>query len=150
MISRVADPDMKYEFPAVLKSPKRNGIEVHFPDIPGLRITAPTKCSIRAYAQSALAQALSDRLMNRQPMPSPSPCKKDHLRVPVPLLLASKLALVRAMQAQQLSNVTLAKRLGVTEAIVRRLINPNHSSKIEKVEEALHSVGITVRMEDAI
>ncbi len=53
------------------------------------------------------------------------------------------------MQEQAITNVALASRLGVTEAIVRRLINPDHSSKIEKVEVALEALGKRLIIEAA-
>ncbi len=45
------------------------------------------------------------------------------------------------MREQRVSNVELAHRLEVTEAVVRRLLDPDHSSKIEKVEAALATLG---------
>lgn len=140
---------MKYEFPAMLNSRKRSGIEIHFPDLPALRVTATSEKGVHIMAQSALSEALAQCMLRRLPLPTPSACPKAQLRVPIPLLLASKLALARAMLAQRLSNTALAKRLGVTEAVVRRLTDPRHSSKIEKVEEALQSLGVSVSLADS-
>ena len=37
--------------------------------------------------------------------------------------------------------MALAERLGVSETIVRRLVHPDHHSKIERVEQALAALG---------
>jgi antitoxin HicB len=41
------------------------------------------------------------------------------------------------MREQGVTNVALAQRLQVSETVVRRLVHPDHDSKIERVEQAL-------------
>jgi antitoxin HicB len=45
----------------------------------------------------------------------------------------------------------LARRLGVRETIVRRMLDPNHATKAEKLQSALTALGkrIVVALEDA-
>jgi antitoxin HicB len=45
----------------------------------------------------------------------------------------------------------LARRLGVSETVVRRLLNPKHNTKPEKIQAALAALGkrIVVTFEDA-
>lgn len=69
--------------------------------------------------------------------------------VPVPTHVAAKLALYQAMQQQRVSNMELARRLGVTEAVVRRLVDPDHASRIERLEAALATLGVGLVVEDA-
>jgi DNA-binding transcriptional regulator LsrR (DeoR family) len=57
--------------------------------------------------------------------------------VPVTLLLAPKLALYLAMRGQGVNNSELARRLGVTELVVRRMLNPKHETKAARINEAL-------------
>ena len=42
---------------------------------------------------------------------------------------------------EKMSNVALARRLGVTEAVVRRLLDLDHRSHIGQVEKALGILG---------
>lgn len=70
-------------------------------------------------------------------------------QVQVPPLVAAKLALYQAMCRQKVSNVELARRLGVTEAVVRRLVNPDHASRIERVQSALAALHVGLIVEDA-
>lgn len=67
--------------------------------------------------------------------------------VAVPAVVAAKLALYSAMQAQQLTKVELARRLGVSEAAARRLLNPDHRSHIGQVNKALAAVGHSLVVE---
>jgi hypothetical protein len=45
----------------------------------------------------------------------------------------------------------LARRLGVSETVVRRMLNPKHNTKPEKIQAALAALGkrIVVTFEDA-
>jgi hypothetical protein len=52
-----------------------------------------------------------------------------------------KLALYQSMQEQEASNMALARRLRITEGAVRRLIHPDHTSCIEKVQVAIEALG---------
>jgi len=69
----------------------------------------------------------------------------------VALYLAPKLALYLAMREKRINNSELARRLGVTETIVRRMLNPKHDTKLEKLQEALESLGkkVLIAVEDA-
>jgi antitoxin HicB len=69
----------------------------------------------------------------------------------VPLYLAAKLALYVAVREGRISNTTLARRLGVSETVVRRMLSPKHDTKPEKIQAALAALGkrIVVTFEDA-
>ena len=67
--------------------------------------------------------------------------------MPVPTVVAAKLALYTAMRAQRVTNVELAKRLGVTESAVRKLTNPDHRSHMSQVQKALRAVGRSLKVE---
>ncbi|HRJ19748.1 MAG TPA: hypothetical protein PLF84_11915, partial [Bryobacteraceae bacterium] len=71
--------------------------------------------------------------------------------VPVPLWLAPKLALYLAMREQRVSNSDLARRLGLHERVVRRMLDPEHATKAEKIQAALAALGkqMTVEVRDA-
>ena len=77
--------------------------------------------------------------------------KRGQLQVPVPLWLAPKLALYLAMRDQQVNNSELARRLGVHERVVRRMLDPEHASKPARIEAALAALGkqITLEVRDA-
>jgi len=45
------------------------------------------------------------------------------------------------MREAGITNVELARRLGVTEAVVRRLLDPDHETKDRKLAAALGALG---------
>ena len=49
------------------------------------------------------------------------------------------------------TDTELARRLGVRETVVRRMLNPKHDTKPEKIQAALAALGkrIVVTFEDA-
>ena len=65
--------------------------------------------------------------------------------------MAPKLALHLAMHERRIPSTELARRLGVSETVVRRMLNPKHDTKPEKIEAALLALGkrIVVTFEDA-
>ena len=68
--------------------------------------------------------------------------------MPLPPIVAAKLALYTAMRAQGLAKVALAARLGLSESAIRKLVNPDHRSHIGQVENALKALGRTLVIED--
>ena len=100
-------------------------------------------------AKDALAVALTGYVLEQWDIPVPSPVTEGQELVPVPPVIAAKLALNMAMRSQRVTNASLGKRLGVSEAAVRRLVNPNHLSQIGKVEKALEVVGRALVIEDS-
>jgi hypothetical protein len=72
----------------------------------------------------ALGSDLSIRLSRREEIPVPSPAKRGLRLVPVPLWLAPKLALHLAMRSRQVNNSDPARRLGIHERVIRRMLDP--------------------------
>ena len=52
------------------------------------------------------------------------------------------------MRNQGLTNVALGERLGISEAAVRKLLDPDHRSHISTVERALRALGRSLVVED--
>jgi antitoxin HicB len=61
--------------------------------------------------------------------------------VPVPLRIVAKLALYWAIGETGVSQSELARRLNVRETIVRRMLDPNHGTRQEKIQAALAALG---------
>jgi len=45
------------------------------------------------------------------------------------------------MHSQRISNSELARRLGVRETVVRRMLDPDHATKTTNIEASLRAVG---------
>ena len=139
-------------YPATFLAEKDgNGFHVRFPDLPEALTGGVDLDDTHQQAADCLAEALAGRIARGDLIPAPSRLKRGQYPVTVPLGLAPKLALYLAMREGGMPNTQLAKRLGVSETVVRRMLNPKHNTKPEKIQAALAVLGkrIVVRFEDA-
>jgi len=124
---------------------------VKFPDLKGTNTGADTLDGALDEAADCLGSYLAMLIANRKPIPEPSAAKRKQRLIGVPLWIAPKVALYRALQEQGVSNSELARRLGVRETIVRRMLDPDHATKSSRIESALRAVGkrLLVAIDDA-
>ena len=139
---------MRYAYPCILDPEDDGGFSVSFPDVPEALTGGDSRPQALAMAEDALAVALAGYVHERRDIPVPSAAAKGQEPVSVPPVVAAKLALYSAMRSQGISKVALAKRLGLSESAVRKLLNPDHRSHINQVETALKAVGRTLVIED--
>ena len=140
---------MRYTYPCVL-TPDSGGVSVRFPDVPEALTCGESGTEAVAMAQDALAAALAGYVQQRWDIPVPSAAVSGQKLIAVPPVTAAKLALYTAMRAQGITNVALAARLGLSEAAVRKLVDPDHRSHIGQVENALRAVGRALVVEDRV
>jgi len=138
-------------YPVDIVPEATGGFYAKFPDVPGALTGGKDVAETRLEAQDALGVALAEYMRRQIDIPLPSKAKRGQHIISVPLYLAPKIALYAAMRDSKMTNVKLAKRLGVRETVVRRLLNPDHDSKPSKVQAALEALGksITVSVRDA-
>ncbi len=139
---------MRYAYPVVLERDEDGRYVALAPDVPEAVTEGVTKTEALMEMSTALAAALAGYVKAGNELPQPSAASREQYVVPVAALVAAKLALRSAMQAQGITNVELARRLGVTETVVRRLVDPDHASKLERVVAALHALGRGLIVED--
>lgn len=131
---------MRYAYPVEVLE-EADGVTVTCPDVPEM-VTGgwgDVAANLKA-AEDALATALSGYVDDGRSIPAPSPAEGRPV-VAVDALVAAKLALHEAMLEHGVSNVELARRLGLDEKAVRRLRDPLHRSHIGAVEAALRVLG---------
>jgi antitoxin HicB len=139
-------------YPAIFIREKDGcGFHVRFPDIPEALTGGDDLEETRVQASDCLAEAIAGRIVRGEAIPEPSRPKRGHKSVSVPLYLAPKLALYLAMREAGLRNTHLARRLRVSETVVRRMLDPKHNTKPERIQHALAALGkrIVITFEDA-
>jgi antitoxin HicB len=124
---------------------------VRFPDLPEALTGGADLNDTQEQATDCLAEALAGRIARGDAIPAPSRLKRGQHPISVPLYLAPKLALYLAMRESDLRNTDVARRLGVSETVIRRMLDPNHNTKPERIQSALAVLGkrIVVSFEDA-
>ena len=138
---------MIYAYPCQLTPDEDGSLVATFPDVPEAITGGRHRSEALAMAEDALATALGGYVHEKWDIPSPSGASEGQVSVPVPTVVAAKLALYSAMRAQRITKVELADRLGVSESAVRKLTNPDHRSHIGQVQKALRAVGRSMKVE---
>ncbi|SPE29550.1 conserved hypothetical protein [Candidatus Sulfopaludibacter sp. SbA3] len=133
--------------------PEENGkgFHVRLQDLPEALTGGTDLTGTFAQAADCLAEAIAGRIVRGDRIPAPSKLRRGQYPVSVPLYLAPKLALYLAVLESGMRNTELAKRLGVSETVVRRMLDPKHNTKPEKIQASLAALGkrIVFRFEDA-
>ena len=134
-----------------LSEDKGKGLHVRFRDLPEALTGGDDLEDTLAQAADCLAEAIAGRIVRGDAIPAPSKLKRGQYPIGVPLYLAPKLALYLAMREGGMRNTELARRLGVSETVVRRMLDPKHNTKPERIQAALAALGkrIVVRFENA-
>ena len=138
----------RYSYPCRIV-PDGDGWSVHFPDVPEAVMAARSYDVALDFAEDALVGALAGYVEAHRVLPAAGVPVPGQVVVAVPPLVAAKLALYAVMQRQRISKVELARRLGVSDTIAHRIVDPEHRSHIDQVELALCAVGRTLVVDDA-
>jgi antitoxin HicB len=94
-----------------------------------------------------LTAALAGYLKGDRELPVASKLRAGEALIHVEPSFAAKLALRRLMAERKLSNVAFAKMLKLNEKEVRRMVDPDYPSKLDRLDTALRALGHRVIVE---
>lgn len=134
----------QYIYPAELTEDEAGRWLVTFPDVPRCATDGATVEEALFEASDALSEGLATRMIRGEEIPQPSRPAKGHKMVVPSARIAAKAALYTACRDQGLTKVALAKLLGKSESIARRLLDPAHQTKLDQLEAALAAVGLVM------
>ena len=117
-----------------------DSILVEFPGIPGALTQVDPDEHFDDVVRDCLIAALGGYILAHRSPPLPAP-RKDLDNVTLDVMTSAKLALAITLSINKISNVEFAEQLGVTEKVVRRLLDLDHSSRIDRLENALGLLG---------
>lgn len=138
---------MRYAYPCRIERDEDGAYVVSFPDVTGANTGADERAEALELAEDALAGALGMYVELREPIPVPSPVMDGQEVVAVDPVTAAKLELYTAMRDRGVTKRALAKRLGLSDTTVGRLIAPNRRSRIDRIAKALRAVGRSLVVE---
>jgi antitoxin HicB len=136
----------EFVYPAKLTADAGGGFVVTFRDVPEAITQGETRADALDEAAGALQAALEARIMDTLDIPEPSRPRRGEHPLAVPVQTALKAALYLAMQEHGISRSELARRLGVDEKEARRMLDPYHPTKAERLERALSVLGKQVEL----
>jgi antitoxin HicB len=129
-------------YPAEL-IPENSGIgfTVRFKDLPEAITSGKNRADALNQASDCLAEALAARIDDRRDIPPPSTAPRRYVLVSVPAPMAAKAALYLTIRDLGLSNSEVARKLGVDEKEIRRMLDPRHTTKLARMQELLALLG---------
>jgi len=92
-------------------------------------------------AIDCLGSVIAFAMADKADVPKPSRPKRGQKLVPAPLWIVGKLAVYWAIREIGISQSELARRLNVRETVVRRMLDPHHGTRTEKIQAALEALG---------
>ncbi|WP_349371286.1 type II toxin-antitoxin system HicB family antitoxin [Salinarimonas sp.] len=131
----------RYVFPALFENGEDGEIIVTFPDLPEAITFGRSEEDALEQAQDCLREALRGRMRDQEDIPQPSQDVTGARAISPPAEMAAKVAVYEAFQRAGMTRVALADRLHVHEGEVRRILDPNHRTKLERLDEAARALG---------
>ena len=131
---------MQFIYPYTVLQSEDGAWQVRFPDVPEALTEGDTEAEAHAQATDVLLAALGGLVKMKRDIPEPSAADAGPVVV-VPMLQSARLALYQAMREEGLNNVTLARKLGLVEGEVRRMLDLDHQTRIGTLEKALWQLG---------
>jgi antitoxin HicB len=140
----------RFGFPAhIRRDGKAYG--VRFRDLPECLTFGADRRAAEVAAGDALAEAIAGRISGDIGLPEPSAPRRGEVIVELPASMAAKAALYLALENAGISKAELARRLGVDEREVRRMLDPRHGTRLATLDAALGVLGkrLTLDLRDA-
>ena len=132
---------MRFIYPARLQRTGPDEIVVSFRDLPECLTSGANEVEALSEAADALEEAIAGRIVDGEAIPPPSARRSGERRVAAPPTMAAKAALVLAFRESGLSRLAFARRLGVDDKVVRRMLDPRHTTAANRLQKALRLLG---------
>ena len=131
----------RFQYPVLLTPAEEGGFVVTCRDLPQLITQGDTEQDALEQAADAMDEVFATYMIEGIEFPEPSKARRrEHLVAPQAETMA-KAALFVAMRQAGISKLQLARRLGVDEKEVRRLLDPHYGSKLPRIAQAISVLG---------
>ncbi len=132
---------ISFTYPAEIKQDEGGFFLVSFRDIPFAVTDSTTLEGALEEAADCLSEALASCIEDNEVIPLPSAAQTGEYMISPVALIAAKAALYLVAREQGITKTALAGRIGVSEAVGRRLLDSRYQTKLVKIDEALHVMG---------
>lgn len=121
--------------------PDGDGFMGHFPDVPEAVTGGDTQDEILEMGADALMTAIAGYMSAKKPVPMPAALSgKDAALVYLDEVVQAKVLLWNAMLAEGVTKVELAKRMGVSEGQVRKILDPHQNVTVSTLVSAARAL----------
>lgn len=132
---------MNFIYPARIEQDEAGFYLVTFRDFPFAATDGKTVNEAMEAATDCLEEAIASCVENGEDIPVPSKALTGEVEVMPHALFAAKAALYMAAREQGYTKTKLAVKLGVTEKVGRRLLDPHYQTRLPNLENALRVLG---------
>jgi len=140
-------------YPALFEpDARKGGFVVIFPDFEWGVTQGETEAEAIAMAEDALICIIAEIIRQHKDLPRPSKLRgKKYREIAVPALADAKIQIYAAMRAGRVQKSELARRMGIPRQQIERLLDLQHSSRLEQIEAAFRALNkrLVVSTEDA-
>jgi antitoxin HicB len=134
-------------YPVKLSRDTNGTLLVTSPDFPEVSTFGDDEADALVHAADAIATAMKGRISDRKAIPRPSVAKRGHRLAVLSALTWAKLELYRAMLETGTRKADLARRLKVHNPQIDRLLDLDHDSRLDQIENAARAMGRELRIE---
>ncbi|MFZ4537522.1 type II toxin-antitoxin system HicB family antitoxin [Propionivibrio sp.] len=131
----------RFEYAVILTPADEGGFVVTCRDLPQLVTQGEDVADALSEASDAMDEVFAAYMQGKLQFPAPSKARGGEYQVAPPAATVAKAALYVAMKEAHVTNVQLAKQLGVDEKEVRRLLDPHYASKLPRIAQAVAILG---------
>jgi antitoxin HicB len=131
----------QFSYPARIRRGQDGRYLATFPDFERAATDGKDRSEAIEEAIDMLGGRIANLIAERGEIPVPSAVRRGERLIPVPFWVAGKLALYLEMRMQGVTQTQLARRLGLSETVVRRMLDPDHDTRPEKLQAALSALG---------
>lgn len=118
---------------------------ITFPDFPEAATWAEDEEDTERRARDAIETAIAGRISDKETIPEPrKPARGPS--VTLGAVVGAKVALWNIMRRKDMKKAQLARKLGIAPALVDRLFDPRHASRIGLIEDAAAALGAEVSL----
>jgi len=135
-----------YNYPAEIEPDEDGRFVVTFPDFGWGATDGATRDEALAEAKDLLRELIAATIRDGEILPDASGADRRRTLVVPPVQIALKAALYEAWREAGTSQRRFARDLGVAESEVRRMLNPEHSTKAATMDRALRRLGKRVTL----
>jgi antitoxin HicB len=134
-------------YPVKIARDDNGTLLVTAPDFPEVSTFGDDENDALAKGADAIATAMQGRISDRQEIPLPSAPKRGQKLAALSALTWAKLELYRAMLDTNTNKATLARRLQVHPPQIDRLLDLDHDSRLDQIENAARAMGRELHIE---
>ncbi len=129
------------QYPATFTKLDDGSFGVTFRDIPEAITQGNSYEEAVEMAEDALVTAMEFYFEDNRLVPMASQAKDDEVMVNLPLSVWAKVLLLNALLESHVSQTELARRMGVKKQQVTRIVNLEHTTKIDTLAKAFNVLG---------